>query len=294
MTGPEFTSEEMAWIAENRETIRNLMAASPKRKTLVLDELADPLDRAARGLASSMRAKIAELESALKETESRLEFGRNLIKSQRQEGAPPRTDHVDYVQIEAPAQIERLLRRKLHLERKLLQLSDHREDAFLPLGTVVRFVGVLEHGAITGLGEDTTSYPVEGSVGVVTRISQKGQHALGVSMRRPFADGWGNAYVPEDDRLPTFKVDREMLAVVGYGRLPDGSEFRGYGFLPTYAARSRDDDPEMIIEADGHYWRFHDYGGDRSVEALQAFDSLEEMPWVGDPLIAETSIARSR
>lgn len=279
----ELSAEEIAWIAENRETIRNLMSASPTRRKAIRDELADPLERAARGLASSIRSRLQEIEVSVKETQSRLQFGRELIEQNREEGKAPRAMDVEYVENRGPASLAALLARKSHLERKLRLLGKHREAVFLPLGTVVRFVGVEAHGERTGLGEDALSYPVDGSVGVVTRIAQKGQHGLSVSMRRPFKDGWGTEFEPQDDVLPTFKVDREMLAVVSYARLPNGEEYHGYGFVPTYAPKSETDDPEMILDADGHYWRFHDYGGEQSVEALQAFESLDEMPWIGEP-----------
>lgn len=36
----------------------------------------------------------------------------------------------------------------------------------------------------------------------------------------------------------------------------------------------------MVLEAGGHFWRFHDSGGTQGVEALQAFVSMDEMSWV--------------
>lgn len=88
--------------------------------------------------------------------------------------------------------------------------------------------------------------------------------------------------------MPTYFVDPEMLAVEEYGRLPDGTEYRGYGFHPTHLREpEKDGKPggvEMVLEAGGHFWRFHDFGGTQSIEALQAFDHMDEMSWIEGPL----------
>ena len=82
----------------------------------------------------------------------------------------------------------------------------------------------------------------------------------------------------------------EKVEYVAYGTLPGGRPCESYGYVPThartgqvYSVRERDD--EMIVEADGFFWRFCEVG-ETSVEAIQAYERIEEMTWVGEPLDA--------
>ncbi len=108
-------------------------------------------------------------------------------------------------------------------------------------------------------------------------------------MRREYKVGWGeDIYCPDEDRLATYRVDPEMLDVLGYAKLPDGSEYHGYGFIETHIRKqsriSSGEDKEMILEADGFYWRFHDFGGSQGIECMQAFEDMSEMSWIKGPL----------
>ncbi|MBY3433694.1 hypothetical protein HFN89_05975 [Rhizobium laguerreae] len=185
------------------------------------------------------------------------------------------------------AKIAKMDRHQAALRRKLALLADNPEEAFLPLGTVVRFVGVPEHENSLGLTDDRKSYPVPGSIGVVTRLNRDGEYSIGVSMREPFQIGWGDTLYPSDDRLPTYFAEREMVEVEEYARLPDGSEYLGYGFHPTHIRtpeKNGKQGVEMVLEARGHFWRLHDFGGKQSIEALQAYESMDHMSWIEGPL----------
>jgi hypothetical protein len=78
-----------------------------------------------------------------------------------------------------------------------------------------------------------------------------------------------------------------MLEVEEYARLPDGNEFLGYGFHPTHLRTPENNENqgvEMVLEAREHFWRFHDFGGTQSIEALQAYENIDEMSWIEGPL----------
>jgi hypothetical protein len=95
--------------------------------------------------------------------------------------------------------------------------------------------------------------------------------------------------------MPTFLVDPEKVEVVAHGTLPDGSPCLSYGYVPTYRRNeewarrypSSDRETEMIIQADGFFWRLHDFGGTQGIECLQAFKGIEQMPWVGELIVAD-------
>lgn len=40
----------------------------------------------------------------------------------------------------------------------------------------------------------------------------------------------------------------------------------------------------MVLEADGYFWRLHDFGGTQSIEVLQAYEDITEMSWLTGPL----------
>ncbi|MBY3433208.1 hypothetical protein HFN89_03300 [Rhizobium laguerreae] len=283
-----YSQEELAWLEANRETVRAMMAASPKRMAAVRDEIADPVTRAAKGLTSTMKSNLHRIDAKAQEVIQTIEAYRGYIEHDRLAAKEQSASFLDYVATRGPDQLASLAAHKEALVGKIEALRNDPGSCFLPIGTVVSFVGVPTYADGLSLADDRKSYPVEGSVGVVTRIRQEGEYALGVSMRKPFQDGWNMYCEPEYDRMPTYKVDRNMLEVVGYGLLPNGDEYHGFGFQATYARRQPDlidgDTTEMVLEADGHFWRFHDFGGEQSIEALQAFDDLAEMSWLGEPL----------
>ncbi|MCV9963725.1 hypothetical protein OIU34_17760 [Pararhizobium sp. BT-229] len=281
-----YSPEELEWLEANRDTVRAMIAASPRQMVALREEIADPVTKAAKGLISTMKSNLQQIDAKVQEVLETIENYRGYIERDQLASKEPVASFVDYVAKRGPDKLASLAAHKEALARKISALQSDPEACFLPIGTVVSFIGVPTYEDSLGLGDDRKSYPVEGSVGVVTRIRQKGEYALGVSMRKPFRDGWNTACEPDYDRMPTYKVDREMVDVVCYGLLPTGEEYHGFGFQATYERQTDSDDEdgsEMILEADGHFWRFHDFGGEQSIEALQAFDDLSEMPWLGGP-----------
>lgn len=172
------------------------------------------------------------------------------------------------------------------LERKLEALKVRPGSMFMPLGTIVRFndAPVYRRGGTVVDVSPGKSYPVPGSIGVVTGLKHTGELPIAVSLRRPFTTGWKDSYVPSEDRVPTFFVDPEKVDVIGYATFPDGNECHSYGFVPTHIGSddimTKEPSDEMILFADGFYWRLHDFGGTQSVEALQAYDRIEEYSWL--------------
>lgn len=74
-------------------------------------------------------------------------------------------------------------------KRKIAALDANPEASFLPLGTVVRFVGVPDYESSFSLSDDRKSYPVAGSIGVVTGLNRKGEYSICVSMRNEYKTG---------------------------------------------------------------------------------------------------------
>jgi hypothetical protein len=182
------------------------------------------------------------------------------------------------------------------LKAKMGRLDADPASMFLPLGTVVRFTDAGTYRLSGSFMDHSRSYPVPGSVGVVTGLKRNAEFPIAVSMRRPFKDGYGYAIDPQEDRMPTFLVDPEKVQVVAHGTFPDGSPCLSYGYIATHRiadewkerySSPRDRQNEMVIEADGFFWRLHDFGGKQSIECLQAYRRLEEMPWVGEPIVAD-------
>jgi hypothetical protein len=188
----------------------------------------------------------------------------------------------------------RLLQAHLEaLRTKIDRLQEDPSSMFLSLGTVVRFTAAPTHPLSSTYSEPDLDYPAAGSVGVVTGLKRSGQFPIAVSMRREFRTGYGDRCVPDGDRMPTFIVDPEKVEVVEYGTFPDGNPCLSYGYVATHGIADEwkknrsgpgDRQDEMIIEADGFFWRLHDFGGMQGVEALRACGTLAEMPWVGEPI----------
>jgi hypothetical protein len=285
MAGQPLTVEEQAWANENAEAVRALMRKTSRPVAETLPE--DPLEAASISHLKSLQKLRTKLMSDMERKRSSLERYVKMVKNAQNEG------DLDFAEtlLEEKTLLEgEVAKFQQHLEalaRKIEALQADPKTTFLPLGAVVRFVGIPKYENSLSLSDDRKSYPVAGSIGVVTGLNRKGEYPISVSMRNEFKDGWGCAVYPGCDRLPTYFVDPEMLSVEEYGRLPDGTEYRGYGFLPTHVREPEKGDEqgvEMVIEAGGHFWRFHDFGGTQSIEALQAFDRLDEMIWIEGPL----------
>lgn len=287
MANEPLTAEEQAWANANATAVRALMeqgtATANKQAT---QAESDPVAAAARDLTMSM----TRLESKIRKTAAREQVSLDRYKKIAAD-ATMRPDDREFHGLiieqiaEHEANIAKMTRHRAALQRKLALLAETPEDAFLPLGTVVRFVGVPEHENSLGLSDDRQNYPVPGSIGVVTRLNGEGEFPISVSMREDFRIGWGDNMSPSDDNLPTYFVEREMLEVEEYARLPNGTEFLGYRYHPTHVRNDeKKQGVEMVLEARGHFWRFHDFGGKQGIEALQAFESMDEMPWIKGPV----------
>ncbi|MCS4089142.1 hypothetical protein [Rhizobium sp. BK176] len=286
MANEPLTAEEQAWANANAEAVRTLMARADTTAAASNQGTTDPISDAARDLTMS----ITRLSSKIRKTAERAQVSLGRYKKIAAD-ATMRADDEEYRALiseeiaDLEDEIAKIDHHQAALQRKLAALAGNPEEAFLPLGTVVRFVGVPDHENSLGLSDDRKSYPVAGSIGVVTRLNHEGEYPISVSMREEYEDGWGEKRRPSDGNLPTYFVEREMLEVEEYARLPNGAEFSGYQYHPTHI---RNDEwkqgVEMVLEARGHFWRFHDFGGKQGIEALNAFESMEEMPWIEGPV----------
>ncbi len=256
-----------------------------------------PVALAARDLVSHMKNVLSQIEAKRNGYLERLNRytrmrDRAADDSQRNEAQ----GYIDELTADSSNAIAAFSDHEAQLRSKIARLESEPLTMFLPLGTVVRFTDVPSH--VNSLGILQTShdqeYPVPGSIGVVTRLNHKGEYPISVSMRRTYKDGYGNQVYPQDDRMPTYFVDPEKVEVIGPGMLPGGRTCETYGYVGTHhrepdTVSERED--EMIVEADGFFWRFHDFGGTQAMEALQAYDSMEDMPWVREPLVFDDAEA---
>lgn len=215
----------------------------------------DPIRFAAEKLTLFMTNRVQALRSERQRREKYL----NLITE----------DEVSDLQ-ETKAEISAIDARISQLQTKIGILQTTPEVAFLPLGTVVEFVGTPDH--------PTIGYPKAGTIGVVTQLETNAEYFLGVSIARNFVDDAGNEFNPDSNSFPTYRADPGMLKVLSYGRLPGGEDCKHFGFVATH---SREDKKkhEMIVLADDRYWRLHNFA-DRGVEALQSYENFAEMTWL--------------
>lgn len=258
------------------------------------DDVPEPVASAARDLIGYMDKRIAEITEARAEAKGMLDLLRSL--GGRGQGSPPDGDDpVSPMVLEsqvarARAEDAAYVEHGDALRAKVARLRDDPLSMFLPLGTVVRFADDPSYPDSLSVGRRSMGggYPVAGSVGVVTRLNHDAEFPMAVSLRREFTTRSGDRFAPDYERFATYFVDPAGIEVVGPGLLPDGTPCESYGFVPTHERLDDEDEegPEMVLLADGHHWRFHDFGGKQAIEALQAFDRMDEMPWVGDPVEA--------
>lgn len=278
----ELTQEERDWAMENPDAVREAMKAVRKNRAAeVLPD--DPIERATHLLKDEIAKKLRGVQRAADDSRERIERYRSYAASDRPEVAEMGKNWLESSLGEYETTIRNCEEHLAGLRRKLERLADDPESCFLPIGTVVKFIGLPEYRDSTALGDDSRlDYPVVGSVGVVSRLNGRDEHFLGVTMRREFKTGYRSVVSPTSDRTITYRADPEMFEILGYGTLPDGSEYRGYGYIQTH--QDDEDEAEMVLEADGFFWRFHDFGGNQGMEVLDAYEDIAEMGWLGEPL----------
>jgi hypothetical protein len=175
------------------------------------------------------------------------------------------------------------------LESKLENLKSGAAEMFLPLGAIVRFKQPCCHA----LSSDNVDLPAVGTIGVVTELNRKGDFAVKVAVFENYRTESNMSYLAANRAFESFDVDADMLEVVEYAKLPDGTEFRGYGYLPTYAhAQSSDPkDGHMVLAAADRYFSFgiktDEYGREQGVEIVAIDDSLWGCSWLGEPISQE-------
>lgn len=278
------TSDEMAWINANEDLVRELIN---KSKRAAGDssriEIADPVKSAAYDLAASLRSIIGQIEDKIADEKKRYENFAKIVTNIEN----PHKDTLDSLSDWRTRMEENVAKYEKHqkaLTAKIETIEADPLNVFLPLGTVVRFTDAAVYENSLSLSDSTgKSYPVAESIGVVTRLNHSGEFPISVSLRSKFRDGYESEYAPDYERVPTFFVDRSKVEVIGYSLLPNGEEYKGYGFVATHATED-EDAPEMVLSQGGFFWRYHDFGGQQAMELLQAFESMDEMPWVKEPI----------
>lgn len=293
MMKKELSLDELEWVKNNVEAVRALMKGGHDVPDAAERPFIDPpLAVVKAQLQGNIQKKLTKIEKARQDyLENTARFKRYL-----DQGTPELTEYAEvrlaelaseHFETNATSHIEAL-------KSKLEKLEVDPEQVFLPIGTIVSITGVPEYRDVTRLGDDRQSYPCVGSVGVVVSLHSSSDLSLGVAFRDEYKDGWGSTYYPDYDRVPTYRVEREMLDIIGYSLLPDGSEYMGYGFEQTHERKDANDKrPEMILEGAGYFWRLHDFGGTQGIELLSADVSMDAYPWIEGPVeryVASSSV----
>lgn len=243
---------------------------------VVVPEDEDAIRVSAAGLYADIQKRNHAIERLRAEADKSIDLHRRIIAANQ--------DDDGYSKKHIEDKAHDIIRYNAHLDvlnRKMERLFSDPESMFLPLGTVVRFTGEGQYELSTSYTDNRKSYPVAGTIGVITGLKREGEFSLGVSVRDEFRDGWGNTMYPDYESIPTYRVDPDMLEVLSYGTFPDGSECHSYGWTPTHETDDRRDDErrEMIIEANGYFWRLHHFEG-RGVECLMAHEDMTEYSWI--------------
>lgn len=173
------------------------------------------------------------------------------------------------------------------LEDKLETLARDPQSMFLPLGTIVRLTGELGYETSDGSHRIRGAYPADDTTGVVIRLNSESEWPIAVAFRKNFVDCHGDEWRPSDHRFHTHHFDISSLEVVGHGLLPNGEAYSGYGYVATHYADSDDSeerDTEMVLEADGFYWRFTEYGNPKVLEATSAYEDIGQLDFMEDPI----------
>lgn len=273
----QLTNKELEWAKRNPEAVRAAMQAvgiTPEQ------EAREDIVKAAELAGNAIRKKLGEILSKRQREVDSVDRSRRMIANEA-DGKYRKSLETD---IDLKEELIALMSKHAKaLQAKLESLENAPERCFLPFGTVVRFVGVPDYVDSLGLIDDRDQYPAAGMVGVVTRVGTHREYFMGVSMRRDFRTRDGSEWHPEYDRTITFFVDPDMIEVIEFAKLPNGEDYKGYGFVETHEREDDDKPLEMVLEADGFFWRFHDFGGMTGIEALQAFESMDEMSWIAGP-----------
>lgn len=245
----------------------------------------DGLRDARTHMLESMRQTLSKVQEKYQKETKNIEV---LDRDQRNpELAYPAETYQEY-RLES---VERLVSCDAHeasLKHKLDVLERDPEEFFLPIGSIVEFTGAkTAPNSLALLPDQNGEYPAAGSRGLVTALGHTREWGVAVTMRSDFKTADGYQCLPSYDRTVTFRCDREQLRVVGQALLPDGTPFSGYDWQPTHGRTPSivgEREEEMVLEADGYFWRLHDFGGTQSIEVLQAYDDIAEMSWLTGPL----------
>jgi len=277
------TDEEIEFLKANPAYARYAISLALKvAETPVYRGNGDAIDVASFYLSNSMAKRLGYLKKRLVDLQSsHAESGESVATvppALRERATKRRQERIDVVQSHIAG-----------LERKLANLQSGATEMFLPLGAIVRFKKPCSHA----LSSDNVDMPAEGTIGVVTELKRQGDFAVGVAIFDNYTTENGVSCLAGDRSFESFAVDADMLDVVEYAKLPDGSEFKGFGYLPTYADAQSSDvkDGHMVLAAAGRYFSFgiktDEYGREHGVEIVSIDDSLWGCTWLGDPITYE-------
>jgi len=256
------------------------------------------LELATQRMIDALKKMVSTRQGEIRKERGRLE--RWIRMRDRATDDETRQQAQEYIDEDSPEIEEKVAAYESHievLEARIARLENAPTTMFLPLGTIVRFTDAKVHKSSLMYGDPNQSYPVPGTVGVVTRLNHDMEYPIEVSVRREFKYVNGDTGYPQYDRFHKFGVDPDKIEVIGPGLLPDGTPCTAYGWLPTHmreqdSVLDKDEPHEMVIEADGFFWRFHEFHWGNT-EVMQAFDSMEDMPWITGPLAGEEAEEQS-
>jgi hypothetical protein len=243
----------------------------------------DPVRVAASQLENQMRKRLREVGGKLRQANENLAHAKTFLD---RDDANLKAYGEDQI-AELNEKLQRFNGHKAALMKKLEVLESDPKSLFLPLGTVVRFTGNMGYETCDDFQPMRGAYPVDGTPGVVVRLNSDSEWPITVAWRRKFKDTHGDVWTPSDDRFITHHFDLASLEVVEPGYLPNGDEMESFGYVATHHREPNsinERETEMVIEADGFFWRFIEYGNPKVLEAGSAHKDIAEMSWILDPI----------
>lgn len=289
MSARPLSDEEIELLKANPDVARFAIGVATRAaEKPVYKGDGDPVEEASFYLEKSIEKQLISLGRNLAQLidiqakETRSDYSPNIHSSKEffEKGKERRQTRIDE------------LKDKVHgLKLKLTKMRDGLENPYLPLGTIVAFNGKEGYpGAYSNV-----DLPATGVKGVVVGLNRNGEFPVSVMIIENYMSQSGvSILVDPRSTQEIFSVDTVSLDVIDYAKLPDGSDFTGFGYFPTYmhAGSSDVEDGCMVLKVFDRYLDFvinvDEYGHSHGVVVASIDDTLWGRNWLGDPITYES------
>jgi hypothetical protein len=276
---------ELAWAMNNPEIIREVMSRHVGNVLSTDIEQGSAINWHASKMRAALANRIAEVEANKERVASLQQSYQNAANSQFETVSTAALQWADEDLVDAQEHMDALEEHLQALRAKSELATKSPEICFLPLGTVVTIKRPPAYRDSRSSSDERQCFPANGTVGVVTKICVNGEFFLGVSVTGSYITQKGEEVQINEAKFHTFRCDPDMLTVIGYSTLPDRTLFKGYDFQPTHNTARGEMTTVMLLEYDGVYWRYRDFGGAGGTEAIEVFTDISDCVWIGKPLM---------